>query len=179
MLGGLHEKQLNVRTELTAVVLIFLPVTSQFLFEPVWRNGWTLLYYTVPPLSAKIRKLRLHFPHTGRSWTIETWENIGWCDDSRFLVKHLNGRFRILTLNSTKAPIRATFPWPPLGPLGPVDGHFKGRCLPEFCRRLFPSIYATLCHFLMAPSNRITPLVTKLQSCFAEHLRWSDPVLAS
>lgn len=102
-------------------------------------------------------------------WTIETWENIGWCDDSRFLMKRLCGRFRILTLNSTKAPIRATFPWPPLGPLGPVDGHFKGRCLPEYCRRLFPSIYAALCRFLTAPSNRITPLVTKLQSCFTEH----------
>lgn len=137
-------------------------------------NGWTLLYYTVPhwvpPLLAKIRKLRLHFPNAGRSWTIETWENVGWCDDSRFLMKHLSGRFRILTLNSTKAPIRATFPWPPLGPLGPVDGHFKGRCLPEYCRRLFPSIYAD---FLMAPSNRITPLVTKLQSCFTEH--WGGP----
>ncbi len=46
-------------------------------------------------LSAKNRKRRLQFAQTHQNWTIEDWEKISWSDESRFLLRHWDGRVRI------------------------------------------------------------------------------------
>ncbi len=49
----------------------------------------------VPLLSAKNRKLRLQFAQAHQNWTIEDWKNVVWSDESRFLLRHSDGRVRI------------------------------------------------------------------------------------
>ncbi len=52
--------------------------------------------HRVPLLSAKNRKRRLQFAQAHQNWTIEYWENVAWSDESRFLLRHSDGRVRIL-----------------------------------------------------------------------------------
>ncbi len=49
----------------------------------------------VPLLSAKNRKQRLQFAQAHQNWTIEDWKNVAWSDDSRFMLRHSDGRVRI------------------------------------------------------------------------------------
>ncbi len=49
----------------------------------------------VPLLSAKNRKRRLQFAQGHQNWTIKDWKNIAWSDESRFLLRHSDGRDRI------------------------------------------------------------------------------------
>ncbi len=49
----------------------------------------------VPLLSAKNRKRRLQFTQSHRNWTIEDWKNVAWSDESRFLLRHSDGRVKI------------------------------------------------------------------------------------
>ncbi len=51
--------------------------------------------HRVPLLSAKNRKRRLQFTQAHQNWTIEDWKNVAWSDESRFLLRHSNGRVRI------------------------------------------------------------------------------------
>ncbi len=51
--------------------------------------------HRVPLLSAKHRKLRLQFAQAHQNWTIEDWKNVAWSDESRFLLRHSDGRARI------------------------------------------------------------------------------------
>ncbi len=51
--------------------------------------------HRVPLLSAKNRKQSLQFAQTHQNWTIEDWKNVAWSDDSRFLLRHSDGRVRI------------------------------------------------------------------------------------
>ncbi len=44
--------------------------------------------YRVLLLSAKNRKRRLQFAQAHQNWTIEDWKNVGWSDESRFLLWH-------------------------------------------------------------------------------------------
>ncbi len=46
-------------------------------------------------LSAKNRKRWLQFAQAHQNWTIEDWKNIAWSDESRFLLRHSDGRVRI------------------------------------------------------------------------------------
>ncbi len=46
-------------------------------------------------LSAKNRKRRLQFTQAHQNWTIEYWKNAAWSDESRFLLRHWDGRVRI------------------------------------------------------------------------------------
>ncbi len=50
----------------------------------------------MPLLSAKNRKLSLQFTHAHQNWTIEDWKNVAWSDESPFLLRHSDGRVRIL-----------------------------------------------------------------------------------
>ncbi len=52
--------------------------------------------HRVPLLSAKNRKRRLQFAQVHQNWTIEDWKNVAWSDESRFLLRHSDGRIRIL-----------------------------------------------------------------------------------
>ena len=49
----------------------------------------------MPLLSAKNRKLRLQFAQAHQNWTIEDWKKVAWSDESRFLLRHSDGRVRI------------------------------------------------------------------------------------
>ncbi len=44
--------------------------------------------HRVPLLSAKYRKRRLQFTQAHQNCTIEDWKNVGWSDESRFLLWH-------------------------------------------------------------------------------------------
>ncbi len=50
--------------------------------------------HRVPLLSANIRKRRIQFAQAHQNWTIEDWKNV-WSDESRFLLRHSDGRVRI------------------------------------------------------------------------------------
>ncbi len=52
--------------------------------------------HRVSLLSAKNRKRRLQFAQTPQNWTIEDCKNVAWFDESRFLLRHSDGRVRIL-----------------------------------------------------------------------------------
>ncbi len=49
----------------------------------------------MPLLSAKNRKRRLQFTLAHQNWTIEDWKNVACSDESRFLLRHSDGRVRI------------------------------------------------------------------------------------
>ncbi len=51
--------------------------------------------HRVPLLSAKNRKRRLQFAQAHQNWTIEDWKNFAWSDESRFLLRHSDGRVKI------------------------------------------------------------------------------------
>ncbi len=51
--------------------------------------------HRVPLLSDKNRKQRLQFTQDHQNWTIEDWKNVVWSDESRFLLRHSDGRVRI------------------------------------------------------------------------------------
>ncbi len=51
--------------------------------------------HRVPFLSAKNRKRRLQFTQAHQNWTIEDCKNVAWSDESRFLLRHSDGRVRI------------------------------------------------------------------------------------
>ncbi len=51
--------------------------------------------HRVPLQSAKNRKRRLQFAQVHQNWTIEDWKTVAWSDESRFLLRHSDGRVRI------------------------------------------------------------------------------------
>ncbi len=51
--------------------------------------------HRVPLLSAKNRKRRIQFTQDHQNQTIEDWKNVAWSDESRFLLRHSDGRVRI------------------------------------------------------------------------------------
>ncbi len=51
--------------------------------------------HRVPLLSAKNRKRRIQFTQAHQDWTIEDWKNVAWSEESRFLLRHSDGRLRI------------------------------------------------------------------------------------
>ncbi len=51
--------------------------------------------HRVPLLSDKNRKRRIQLPQTHQNWTIKDWKSVAWSDESRFLLRHSDGRFRI------------------------------------------------------------------------------------
>ncbi len=46
-------------------------------------------------LSAKNRRRRLQFTQAHQNWAREDWKNAVWSDESRFLLRHSDGRVRI------------------------------------------------------------------------------------
>ncbi len=51
--------------------------------------------HRVSLLSAKNRKRSLQFTQAQQNWAIEDWKNVAWSDESRFLLRHSDGRVRI------------------------------------------------------------------------------------
>lgn len=83
--AGLHEKPLHVRTELTAVIQIFFFYVKIFCSIVVTKRMNVTLVHCATSRRWN-QETGPHFLYACHSWTIETWENIGWSDDSRFLV---------------------------------------------------------------------------------------------
>ncbi len=92
--------------------------------------------HRVPLLSAKNRKQRLQFTQAHQNWTIEDWKNITWSDESRFLLRHSDGRVRIwrkehesmdpsCLVSTVQAAggvmVWGTFSWHTLGLLVPIE----------------------------------------------------------
>ncbi len=105
-----------------------------------------LLMSEICTTSAKNRKRRLQFIQAHQNWTIEDWKNVVWSDESRFLLRHSDGRVRIwrkehesmdpFCLVSTVQPggggvmVWGIFSWHTLGPFT-NSASFKHHSLPE------------------------------------------------
>ncbi len=51
--------------------------------------------HRVPLLSDKNSTRRIQFTQAHQNWTIEDCKNVAWYDESRFLLRHSDGRVRI------------------------------------------------------------------------------------
>ncbi len=51
--------------------------------------------HRVPLRSAKNKKRRLQFTQAHQNWTKEDWKSVAWSDESRFLLRHSDGRVKI------------------------------------------------------------------------------------
>uniref|UniRef100_A0A9J8B744 Transposable element Tc1 transposase n=1 Tax=Cyprinus carpio carpio TaxID=630221 RepID=A0A9J8B744_CYPCA len=88
-------------------------------------------------LSAKNRKRRLQFTQVQQNWTIEDWKKVAWSDESRFLLRHSDGRVRIwrkehesmdpsclvsmVQAGAGGVMVWGMFSWHTLGPLVPIE----------------------------------------------------------
>ncbi len=93
--------------------------------------------HRVPLLWAKNRKRRLQFAQAHQNWTIEDWKDVAWTDESRFLLRHSDGRVRIwrkehesmdpsCLVSTVQAAgggvmVWGIFSWHTLGPLVPTE----------------------------------------------------------
>ncbi len=92
--------------------------------------------YQVPLFSAKDWKRRLQFAQAPQNWTIDDWKNVAWSDESRFLLRHSDGRVRIwhkehesmdpsCLVSTVQAGggvmVWGIFSWHTLGPLVPIE----------------------------------------------------------
>ncbi len=93
--------------------------------------------HRVPLLSAKNRKRRLQFAQAHQIWIIEDWKNIAWSNESRFLLRHSDGRVRIwrkehdsmdpschvstVQVGGGGVMVWGIFSWHTLGPLVPIE----------------------------------------------------------
>ncbi len=99
--------------------------------------------HRVPLLSTKNRKQRLQFAQAHQNRTIEDWKNVTWSDESRFLLRHSDGRVRIwrkehesmdpsCLVSTVQAAgggggvmVWGIFSWHTLGPLEPIEHHLN------------------------------------------------------
>ncbi len=96
--------------------------------------------HRVPLLSTKNRKRRLLFTKAHQNWTIEDWKNVAWSDESRFLLRHSDGRVRIwrkehesmdpsclvsMVQAGGGVMVWGIFSWHTLGPLEPIEHHLN------------------------------------------------------
>ncbi len=131
----------------------------------------------MPLLSAKNRKQRLQFAQTHQNWTIEDWKNVAWSDESRFLLRHSDGRVRIwckehesidpFCLVSTVQAggggvmVWGIFSWHTLGPLVPIEHRLNTAA---YLSIVAEHVHLQCTTLLMATSSRIMHHVTKLKS---------------
>ncbi len=113
--------------------------------------------HRVPLRSAKNRKRRLQFAQAHQNWTIEDWKNVAWSDESRFLLRHSDGRVRIwhkehesmdpsclvsmVQAGGGGVMVWGIISWHTLGPLVPIEASFKHHSLPEYCCWTCPSLH--------------------------------------
>ncbi len=131
-------------------------------------------------LSAKNRTRMLQFTQDHQNWTIEDWKNIAWSDESRFLLRHSDGRVRIwhkehesmdpsCLVSTVQAGgggvmVWGIFSWHTLGPLVPIEHRLNATAylsivadhVHPFITTVYPSSDAT--------SSKIMHHVTKLKS---------------
>ncbi len=131
--------------------------------------------HRVPLLSAKNRKQSLQFTQVHQNWTIEDWKNVAWSDESRFLLRHSDGRVRIwckehesmdpsCLVSTVQAGgggvmVWGIFSWHTLGPLVPIATAYLS-IVADHVHPFMTTVY----HLLMITSSRIMHHVTKLKS---------------
>ncbi len=95
--------------------------------------------HRVPLLSAKNRKRRIQFTQVHQNWTIEDCKNVAWSDESRFLLRHSDGRVRIWhkehesmdpscfvsMVQAGGVIVWGMFSWHTLGPFIPIEHRLK------------------------------------------------------
>ncbi len=134
--------------------------------------------HQVPLLSAKNRKQRLQFAQAHQNWTIEDWKNVAWPDESRFLLRHSDGRVRIWRkeheimdpscLVSTVQAGGGVMVWgifscQTLGPLVPIEHRLNATAYLSIVYDHVHPFMTTVYHLLMATSSRIMHHVTKIK----------------
>ncbi len=102
--------------------------------------GYSRRPHRVPLLSAKNRKRRLQFTQAHQNWTIEDWKNFAWSNESRFLLRHSDGRVKIwrkehesmdpsclvsMVQAGGGVMVWGIFSWHTLGPLVPIEHRLK------------------------------------------------------
>ncbi len=102
-------------------------------------------------------KKRLQLAQAHQNWTIEDWKNVAWSDESRFLLRHSDGRVRIWrkvhesmdpsclvsTVQTAAGGGGGVMVWGIyfLGTLNTNWALFKCHSLPEYCCWSCPSLY--------------------------------------
>jgi len=123
--------------------------------------------HRVPLISTTNRDKRLQFVRAHQNWRDEDWKNVAWSDESRFLLRHSDGKFRIwrkqnenMDPSSLVTTVQAggggvmvwgMFSWHTLGPFVPT-----GHCLNATA---YLSIVSDHVHLIMAtmyPSSDIS-----------------------
>ncbi len=133
----------------------------------------------VPLLSANNRKRRLQFTQLHQNWTIEDWKNIAWSDESRFLLRHSDGRVRIwrkahesmdpsclVSMVQTVGGVMVwgVFSWHTLGPLVPIEHRLNTTAYLSIVADQIHPFMTTVYTSSDATSSRIMHHVTKLRS---------------
>ncbi len=91
----------NRKATVTQITTCYNQGMQNTIFECTTRRTLKQMGYSsrrphrVPLLSAKNRKRRLQFTQAHQNWTIEDWKNVAWSDESRFMLRHSDGRVRI------------------------------------------------------------------------------------
>uniref|UniRef100_A0A8C1LXF1 Transposable element Tc1 transposase n=1 Tax=Cyprinus carpio TaxID=7962 RepID=A0A8C1LXF1_CYPCA len=136
--------QADRRATLTEITTRYNRGMQQSICEATTRTTLRRMGYNsrrphrVPLISTTNRKKRLQFARAHQNWTVEDWKNVAWSDESRFLLRHSDGRVRIWRKqNENMDPsclvttvqaggggvmVWGMFSWHTLGPLVPI-GH--------------------------------------------------------
>ncbi len=136
--------------------------------------------HRVPLLSDKNRKQRLKFAQAHQNWTIEDWKNVALSDESRFLLRHSDGRVRIwrkehesMDPSCLVSTVQAgggglmmwgIFSWHNLGPLVPTEHRLNATAYLNIVADHVHPFITTVYHLLMATSSRIMHHIIKLKS---------------
>ncbi len=134
--------------------------------------------HRVPLLSAKNRTRRLQFTQVHQNWTIEDCKNISWSDESRFLLRHSDGRVIIwrkehesMDPSNLVSTVQAAggvmvwgiFSWHTLGPLGPIEHRLNATAYLSIVADHVHPFMTTVYKSSDATSSRIMHHVTKLK----------------
>ncbi len=136
--------------------------------------------HRVPLLSAKNRKRRLQFAQAHQNWTTEDWKNVALSDESRFLLRHSDGRVRIwrkehesmdpsclvstVQIRGGGVMVWGIYSWHMLGPLVPIEHHLTPQSTWVLLLTMSIPLWLQFTPLLMATSSRIMHHVTKLKS---------------
>ncbi len=137
--------------------------------------------HRVTLLSAKNRKRRIQLPQTHHNWTIEDWKNVVWSDESRFLLRHSDGRVRIwrkehesmdpsCLVSTVQAAggggvmVWGIFSWHTLSPLVPIEHRLNATVYLSIVADHVHPFMTTVHSSSYTTSSRIMHHVTKLKS---------------